>query len=140
MYSRGKTPEEIEEIKKFRLVFGFILGTDIPGGSTQEKWSMSWSVGPRGEEARADRFAVFYKNGTYDFGRIGWWNRLPQGFSCGKGYVPTQNYLGIRFSPAPCHEIVLKVANKESCGREQFWRDFGGEDCFADIIYGPWNL
>merc|ERR1711953_172035 len=57
-FSKDKTPEEIEEIKKFRLALGMIIGTDIPGGSTQERWHTSWSVGPSGEKAWVDRFAV----------------------------------------------------------------------------------
>jgi len=69
---RDKTPEEIEEIKKFRLALGVIIGGDIQGGSTQREWLSSckrtcgsqWSVGPSGEKAWADRYAVFYKNGT----------------------------------------------------------------------------
>ena len=147
-FSKDKTPEEIEEIKKFRLALGMIMGADIPGGSTQERGPFSWSVGPSGEKAWVDRFAVFYKNGTYDFGRpdCAWYNQLPQGFSCGKGSVPIQecNRIFERFIPVPCDEIVLKVANKESCPRDQIHygpRDggeynldeFAGEDCFAGV-------
>merc|ERR1712062_876101 len=148
-FSKDKTPEEIEEIKKFRLALGMIMGADIPGGSTQERGPFSWSVGPSGEKAWVDRFAVFYKNGTYDFGRpdCAWYNQLPQGFSCGKGSVPIQecNRGFERFVPIPCNEIVLKVTNKESCPRDQIsygpqdytgggeynLDDFDGEDCFA---------
>merc|ERR1711860_389061 len=56
-FSRDKTTEEIEKIKNFRLALGFIIGTDISGGSTQGLWS----YGPNDEKAWADRFAVFYK-------------------------------------------------------------------------------
>ena len=117
------------------------MGMDFPGGS-------SWSVGPSGEAAWADRYAVFYKNGTYDFGRpdCAWYNQLPQGFSCGKGSVPIQECdRGFeRFIPVPCNEIVLKVAKKERCPRDQIHYDeddggeynldeFAGEDCFAGV-------
>ena len=147
--SRDKTTEEIEEIKNFRLALGFIIGTDFPGGSTQGPWS----VGPNDEKAWADRFAVFYKNGTKDFGfpSCSWVNQLPQGFSCGKASAPIQechrrrNKYHEGFVPVPCDEIVLKVANKESCPRDQIsygpqdytgggeynLDDFDGEDCFA---------
>ena len=147
-FSKDKTPEEIEEIKKFRLALGMIMGADIPGGSTQERGPFSWSVGPSGEKAWVDRFAVFYKNGTFDFGRpdCAWYNQLPQGFSCGKGSVPIQdcNRGFERFIPVPCDEIVLKVANKERCPRDQIHYgpddggeynldEFDGEDCFAGV-------
>ena len=145
-FSRDKTTEEIEEIKNFRLAIGFIIGTDFPGGSTQGPWS----VGPNDEKAWADRFAVFYKNGTKDFGRseCAWYNQLPQGFSCGKGSIPIQECNGgfERFVPVPCNEIVLKVVNKEHCPRDQIHYgprdggeynldDFDGEDCFAGTNY-----
>jgi len=144
--SRDKTTEEIEKIKNFRLALGFIIGTDISGGSTQGLWS----YGPNDEKAWADRFAVFYKNGTKDFGRseCAWYNQLPQGFSCGKGSVPIQECNGgfERFVPVPCNEIVLKVVNKERCPRDQIHYgprdggeynldDFDGEDCFAGTNY-----
>ena len=155
-FSKDKTPEEIEEIKKFRLALGMIMGTDIPGGSTQERWFRSckscgsqWSVGPSGEKAWADRYAVFYKNGTselLDPQACSWFNQLPQGFSCGRGSVPIRgcNFGFERFIPVPCDEIVLKVANKESCPRDKIHygpRDggeynldeFAGEDCFAGV-------
>ena len=62
------------------------MGMDFPGGS-------SWSVGPSGEAAWADRYAVFYKNGTYDFGRpdCAWYNQLPQGFSAEKDLYQSEN-------------------------------------------------
>ena len=158
-----KTPEEIEEIKKFRLALGVIIGTDIPGGSTQERWFRSckscgsqWSVGPSGEKAWADRYAVFYKNGTselLDPQACSWFNQLPQGFSCGRGSVPIRdcNFGFERFIPVPCDEIVLKVANQDGCPFDQVYYgphyggaekqregeynldEFDGEDCFAGV-------
>ena len=144
-HSKDKTPEEIEEIKDFRLAIGFVFGVDIPGGTTKGRW-FPYSVGPNGEKAVADRFAVFYKNGTYDFGRAScaWYNQLPQGFSCGIGSVPIRecNRGFERFESVPCNELVLKVAKDESCPRDQIkysppeeynLDDFDGEDCFAGV-------
>ena len=162
-FSKDKTPEEIEEIKKFRLALGVIIGTDIPGGSTQERWFRSckscgsqWSVGPSGEKAWADRYAVFYKNGTselLDPQACSWFNQLPQGFSCGRGSVPIRdcNFGFERFIPVPCDEIVLKVANQDGCPFDQVYYgphyggvvkqregeynldEFDGEDCFVGV-------
>merc|ERR1712062_821958 len=154
--SRDKTHEEIEEIKKFRLALGVIIGGDIQGGSTKREGLRSckrscgsqWSVGPSGEKAWADRYAVFYKNGTselLDPQACSWFNQLPQGFSCGKGSVSIQDCdFGFeRFSPVPCNEIVLKVANQDGCPRDQIdygkrggeynLDEFDGEDCFAGV-------
>ena len=147
--------DKIEEIKKFRLALGMIMGADIPGGSTQERGPFSWSVGPSGEKAWVDRFAVFYKNGTYDIGlpACSWFNQLPQGFSCGRGSVPVQDCDNgfERFVPVPCNEIVLKVANQDECPfdqvhygpygpyggdvkqREYNLNEFDGEDCFVGV-------
>merc|ERR1711983_275181 len=166
--SRDKTPEEIEEIKSFRLALGVIIGGDFQGGSTQRDWLRSckrscgsqWSVGPSGEKAWADRYAVFYKNGTselLDLQACSWFNQLPQGFSCGKGSVPIQdcNFGFERFSPVPCDEIVLKVANQDGCPFDQVnygpyyggaekqregeynLDEFDGEDCFAGVNWTP---
>ena len=173
------TTKEIEEIKKFRLAMGMVIGADFPGGSNQGEpsygrpiaefeyaWAdrlmyggggFSWSVGPSGEKAMVDRFAVFYKNGTYDFRGFGvpacsWINQLPQGFSCGKASAPIQechrrgNKYHEGFVPVPCDEIVLKVANKEKCPRYQIHYgphdggeynkdEFDGEDCFAGTFW-----
>ena len=60
---KGKTAQEIEEIKNFRLAIGFVNGVDFPGGSIKGKF-FPYSVGPNGEKAVADRFAIFYKNGV----------------------------------------------------------------------------
>ena len=146
-HSKDKTPEEIEEIKDFRLAIGFVFGVDIPGGTTKGRW-FPYSVGPNGEKAVADRFAVFYKNGTHDFGRpsCAWYNQLPQGFSCGKGSTPISecNRGWERFESVPCNELVLKVAKDEHCetypegvyiGAEGNYKkdELDTEDCFAGV-------
>ena len=156
---RNKTPEDVEKIKNFRLAFGYILGVDFPGGSTTpNNYNITGNIGPNDEQARTDRFVVFYKNGTYDFGRpaCSWVNQLPQGFGCAKG---SENIGGCsvggfeRFVPVPCDEIVLKVANQDECPSDQMHYgphsprypygnvnqgqynkdDFDGEDCFAGV-------
>ena len=146
--SRDKTTEEIEEIKNFRFAIGFVIGTDIPGGSTEERGPFSYSIGPSGEKAWGDRFAVFYKNGTYDFGlaECTWFNQLPQGFSCGIGSTPIRECNRGRFErfvPVPCDEIVLKMAKNKWCPSYQINRKperynldlFDGEDCFVSVNY-----
>jgi len=148
-FTEGKTLEETNEVKNFRLAIGYVGGLDIPGGSNQVKWSLfPHSVGPRGETANVDRFAVFYKNGTFDFGRpsCAWYNQLPQGFSCGKGSTPIKECSGRfeRFEPVACDQLVLKVANDQRCnlrpegvylGSEDNYRkdEFDSEDCFTGV-------
>ena len=145
---KGKTAKEIEEIKNFRLAIGFVNGVDFPGGSIKGRF-FPYSVGPNGEKAVADRFAIFYKNGTYDFDgkpACAWYNQLPQGFSCGIGSPPIEECNGgfERFVPVSCDELVLKVAKDERCPREQVKRsveeynlnEFNGQDCFVGVHYG----
>jgi len=168
--SRDKTPKEIEEIKSLRFALGVIIGGDFQGGSTQRVRYRScgpsatcgsqWSIGSSGENAWADRYAVFYKNGTnekfqklIDLEACSWFNQLPQGFSCGRGSVPVQDCDNgfERFVPVPCNEIVLKVANQDECPfdqvhygpygqyggavkqREYNLDEFDGKDCFAGV-------
>ena len=144
---RHKTPEEIEELKNFRLAIGFVSGFDFPEGSIKGR-RFPYEVGPNDEKAWADRFAVFYKNGTYNFGRpsCAWYNQLPQGFSCSKGSTPISecNRRWERFESVPCNELVLKVAKDEHCetypdgvyiGAEGNYKkdELDAEDCFAGV-------
>ena len=101
-------PDELDELQSFRLAMGIISG-HYEGRSEENR-----NLGPNGEMASADVFAVFYKNGTFNFNRpdCAWYNQLPQGFSCGKGAEPIRecNRGFERYEPVPCHEIVLKIA------------------------------
>ena len=101
-------PDELDELQSFRLAMGIISG-HYEGRSEENR-----NLGPNGEMASADVFAVFYKNGTFNFNRpdCAWYNQLPQGFSCGKGAEPIRecNRGFERYEPIPCHEIVLKIA------------------------------
>ncbi len=72
--------EDYERFKRVRFAFGWIEGTF--GGNR---------TGSQGESARSDMHAVFYKRGGsipipgYD---CAWFNKLPEGFSCGRGSGP----------------------------------------------------
>ena len=102
---------QVEELKNFRLAMGII------SGHYEGRPEENLLEGPNGEMATADVYAVFYKNGTFDFDRpkCAWFNQLPQGFSCGKGSKPIRecNRGFERFLPIPCNEIVLKVATEQ---------------------------
>ena len=136
-YFSDKHPDKVEELLEYRLAIGFVLG--IYEGSSDKD---IFSKGPNGEKAMADRYAVFYKNGTFDFGRpaCAWYNQLPQGFSCGKGSRPISecNRIFERYLPVPCNEIVMKVV-KERCdlswGDEYSLEDRENPDCFAFTNY-----
>ena len=117
-------PNKINEINSTRFAMGWITGV-YPG----EKKEKILSVGPHGEMAWADKYAVFYKNGTFDFWEkpCFWPNHLPQGFSCAVGAEPNDcSDERERFVPVECDKIVLKVAKKIS-------RCNGDPDCFEGV-------
>ena len=127
--------DEHPETIDFRFAIGHVLG--IYGNTPDTEL---FSKGPNGEQAMADRYAVFYKNGTFDFGlpSCSWVNELPQGFSCGKGSAPIKECDRIfeRYVPVSCDKMVLKVA-KEWC---KYPRPYSLEarenpDCFAFTNY-----
>ena len=94
--------------------------------------------GPNGEVARADKYAIFYRNGTWpDSVKLGrnktcdWSSNIPEGFSCGRGifHPPEEGECGHgfrRFVPVHCSEVVLKVANP---------RDFYHEIVLSNVNY-----
>ena len=54
-----------------------------------------------------------------------WWLKIPQGFSCGVGVdVPGSHFAN--FEPVDCSEMVVKVAQAESCHTNPHL----GDDCF----------
>ena len=133
----NRYPEKVEDLLEYRLAIGFVLG--VYEGSSEKDL---FHKGPNGEQAMADRYAVFYKNGTFDFGlpACAWFNELPQGFSCGKGSRPVSECSRIfeQYVPVPCNEIVMKVA-KEYCnvswGDRYSLEDRENPDCFAFTNY-----
>ena len=118
-------PNDIEEILSNRVAMGWITG-DYPGGEGL------LPVGPHGEKAWADQYAVFYRKGTWDFWTkpCFWGNNLPQGFSCAVGAKPNECSGDFdRYVFVECDEIVLKVAKKMyDCN--------GDEDCFSGVNWG----
>ena len=126
-------PDDIDEILSNRFVMGWITGV-YPGGGL---WEDILSVGPNGEKAWADQYAVFYRKGTYHFKDNAWGNEpcdwvydIPQGFSCVVGAKPNEcSGQFDRYVPVDCNEIVLKVARKVfDCN--------GDPDCFEGVNWG----
>ena len=122
-------PNDIDEILSNRFAMGWITGV-YPGGEVYEDLL---SVGPHGEMAWADQYAVFYRKGTFDFWGnqpCNWVYDIPQGFSCAVGAEPNEcsgDY--DRFVPVECDQIVLKVAkNIFDCN--------GDPDCFEGVNWG----
>ena len=121
-------PNKINEINSTRFAMGWITGV-YPG----EKKEKILSVGPHGEMAWADQYAVFYRKGTFDFWGnqpCNWVYDIPQGFSCAVGAEPNEcSGQYERFVPVECDEIVLKVAKKIfDCN--------GDPDCFEGVNWG----
>ena len=123
----GRNPKDtINELKSNRFAIGFVSGV-YPGGK---------KVGPNGEKAMADQYAIFYKRGTYTIHQTPcfWQNNIPQGFSCGVGAKPDErcgpgNDI---FVPVDCNELVLKVA-KKMCDCNEDGESIRDADCFDGV-------
>ena len=125
--------EEYWKIKNFRLFSGYLNGY-LEGGYQKN------------EVAVADRYRIFFKNGTFDLDKpaCSWVNQLPQGFSCVRATKSIQECDGFSaesFVRVPCNEIVLKVAQHRDCRGMVRYSDcynmdtFDDKDCFADDIH-----
>ena len=125
----GRNPKDtINELKSNRFAIGFVSGV-YPGGKEESHLS----VGPCGEKAWADQFAIFYKKGTYTLHQTPdfWPNNIPQGFSCGVGAVEATTH---GFVPVDCNELVLKVAKKPICDCNEDGESIGDADCFDGAV------
>ena len=125
----GRNPKDtINELKSNRFAIGFVSGV-YPGGKEESHLS----VGPNGEKAWADQFAVFYKKGTYTIHQTPdfWPNNIPQGLSCGVGAVGATTH---GFVPVDCNKLVLKVAKKPICDCNEDGESIGDADCFDGAV------
>ena len=123
----GPTSVNINEINSTRFAIGYVTGI-YPG---EKKEQQIFSVGPNGEKAWTDKYAVFYRKGAFNLAkRCSWVNDIPQGFSCAVGAEPNDcSDRRERFVPVECDKFVLKVAKKIfSCN--------GDADCLEGV---NWN-
>ena len=123
----GRNPKDtINELKSNRFAIGFVSGV-YPGGK---------KVGPNGEKAMADQYAIFFKKGTYTIHQTPcfWQNHIPQGFSCGVGAKPDKRCGPSNdiFVPVDCDELVLKVA-KKMCDCNEDGESIRDADCFDGV-------
>ena len=117
----------IETLLNSRLAIGFVEG-DFAGGE---------ATGPNVERATADMFAVFFRSGEHKVSSLpkvedcNWFDKLPQGFSCGRGAPADPNcgksFFDI-FVPVSCDELVLKIASKR-CEKHVTVCDDEGKFC-----------
>jgi len=133
-------PKNAKQFESFRLAFGQIFGIyneDEPSKSSVIGNDVSMqllSKGPYNETARADIYAVFYKQGTLDtWPACTWFSKLPQGFSCGRGAPADRSCNRFeRFTPIECNKIVLKVASR-FCSRDEQNLDDPSPDCHLRV-------
>ena len=129
---RYRNKEEYWKIKNFRLFSGYLSG-NFERGYYQKQ-----------EKAVADRYRIFFKNGTFDLDKpsCSWVNQLPQGFSCVRGTKSIQECDGFSesFVRVPCNEIIVKVAQFKDCRGMVRYSDcynmdtFDDKDCFAGVM------
>eukprot|EP00091_Calanus_sinicus_P011024 TRINITY_DN2514_c0_g1_i4.p1 TRINITY_DN2514_c0_g1~~TRINITY_DN2514_c0_g1_i4.p1 ORF type:complete len:198 (-),score=37.20 TRINITY_DN2514_c0_g1_i4:86-679(-) len=135
-----KDPKHTEQLKSFKLAMGQIFGvynndqpntTSVLGADSSLQLS---SKGPYNETARADIYAVFYKQGTLDyFDASKWFSKLPQGFSCGRGAPKDESSRPFeRFIPIECNKIVVKVASR-FCNRDENNLEDPRPDCHLHV-------
>ena len=136
-----------DEAAKIKFAMGIVYGRYADETQCSHDLSKRQSTseqaiytGPNEEKALADRYAVFYRNGTFTFtyperkrDREGcdWFSQFPQGFSCGLAVTPTNHCRYDQFVPRPCSEVILKVATPRFCHLGDF-----ANDCFN---YPNWS-
>ena len=125
------TEDEAAEIK---FAMGYVIGRYANENQCPSLYGNDLETGPNEEMAISERYAVFYRNGTFTFtypredrdeAGCDWFSQIPQGFSCGLGVTTTNHCVFDQFVPTPCSEVILKVATMRSCKDGDF-----GNDCF----------
>ena len=128
------------QLKSFKFAMGYIFGVynnDQPSSSSPIVNDGFVSKGPNNETALADRYAVFYKQGTLDaldaLDPRTWFSKVPQGFSCGVG-APADESSGIfeRYISVNCSTIEIRVASR-FCSRDEKDLEEPRPDCYTTV-------
>ena len=129
-----------DEAAKIKFAMGHVYGRYADENQCSHDLSLGPNRSMKKKQALAEKYAVFYRNGTFTFtyperkrDREGcdWFSQFPQGFSCGLGVTPTNHCHFDQYVPTPCSEVILKVATPRFCHLGDF-----ANDCFN---YPNWS-